>query len=135
MKVLATSVLVFEAVVMGLFMPVAYFTGQLASGATALWIGGGLVLLCIVAAAMVRRPFGIAFGTVVQVLVVACGLLVPMMFLVGGVFAALWWAAIYFGRRGDAASAAAKARAAGATPDVDTTDAARNPTAPGSAPG
>lgn len=105
MKVLGTSVLVFEALVMALFIPVAYFLGEAADGPTAAWLGAGLVVLCIVASAVVTRRFGIALGWVVQVLVVACGFVVPGMFLLGGIFAALWWAAVHFGRKADAADA------------------------------
>lgn len=101
MRVLGTSVLVFEAVVMGLFIPVAYFTGRGLEGSAAAWIGAGLVLLCLVAAGMVTRPGGIALGWVVQVLVIACGFLVPDMFVMGAIFAGLWWAAVHYGRKVD----------------------------------
>lgn len=106
MRVLGTSVLVFEAIVMALFIPVAYFLGQAADGPTAAWLGAGLVVLCIVAAGLVTRPFGVILGWTVQVLVIACGFVVPAMFFVGGIFAALWWAAVRFGRKADAADAA-----------------------------
>ena len=35
----------------------------------------------------------------------ACGFVVPMMFALGLVFGALWWAALRYGRRADAARA------------------------------
>lgn len=88
-----------------LFIPVAYFTGIAADGATAAWVGVGLALLCVVAAGLVARPFGVALGWVVQALVIATGVLVPMMVVLGGIFAGLWWVAIHYGRRADAASA------------------------------
>lgn len=102
MRVLGTSVLVFEAIVMGLFIPVAYFTGRGIDGPTAAWIGVGLVVLCLVAAGMVTRPGGIALGWLVQVLVIACGFVVIDMFVMGAIFAALWWAAVHYGRNVDA---------------------------------
>ena len=80
MRVLCSSVLVFEAIVAGLFIPVAYFSGIVANGATAAWIGAVLAVLCIIAAAVVTRPYGVALGWIVQVLVLACGFVVPMMF-------------------------------------------------------
>ncbi len=105
MRVLCSSVLVFEAIVAGLFIPVAYFSGIVANGATAAWIGAVLAVLCIIAAAVVTRPYGVALGWIVQVLVLACGFVVPMMFALGLVFGALWWAALRYGRRADAARA------------------------------
>lgn len=102
MRVLGTSVLVFEAIVMGLFIPVAYFTGRGGlNGSTAVWIGAGLVVLCVVAAGMVTRPGGIALGWIVQALVIACGFVVLDMFVMGAIFAALWWAAVHYGRKVD----------------------------------
>lgn len=105
MRVLGASVLILEAIMVALFIPVAYFTGIAADGSAAVWVGVGLALLCVVAAGLVTRPFGVALGWLVQVLVIATGILVPMMFLLGGIFAALWWTAIRYGRRADAASA------------------------------
>ncbi|MDQ1245701.1 MAG: hypothetical protein QG597_68 [Actinomycetota bacterium] len=87
-----------------LFIPVAYFTGIAADGPTAAWVGAGLAVLCVVAAGLVARPFGVALGWVVQVLVIATGVLVPMMVALGGIFAVLWWVAIRYGRRADAAA-------------------------------
>lgn len=101
MRVLGTSVLVFEAIVMGLFIPVAYFTGRGIDGSTAAWLGAGLVVLCLVAAGMVTRPGGIALGWIVQILVIACGFVVLDMFVMGAIFAALWWAAVHYGRKVD----------------------------------
>ena len=88
MKVLGTSVLVFEAIVVALFIPVAYFTGAATDGSTAAWLGGGLAIACLVGAGMVTRPGGIAVGWAIQVLVLACGFVVPLMFVLGGMFAA-----------------------------------------------
>jgi hypothetical protein len=105
MRVLAPSVLVFEAIVVALFIPVAYFTGRGLSGSTAAWLGAGLVLLCIVAAAMVGRSWGVTLGWVVQVLVLACGFLVWDMFILGAIFTGLWWAAIHYGRKVEALKA------------------------------
>jgi hypothetical protein len=104
MKVLGTSVLVFEAIVVALFIPVAFFTGTVTDGATAAWLGGALAVVCLLGAGMVTRRGGIAVGWAIQVAVVACGFVVPLMFGLGGIFAALWWAAVHFGRKADAAS-------------------------------
>ncbi|MEW1954257.1 DUF4233 domain-containing protein [Terrabacter sp. NPDC080008] len=55
-----------------------------------LWVGLGLGALCIVAAGLMRRPWGVTLGWVVQALTLLSGLVVPMMFVVGLFFLALW---------------------------------------------
>jgi hypothetical protein len=49
-----------------------------------------LAVLMIVAAGLVRRPFGIGVGSVLQLLFVLTGILLPAMFVVGAIFAAIW---------------------------------------------
>lgn len=105
MRVLGTSVLIFEAIMVALAIPVAYFTGAAARGATAAWICAGLAVLCLIAAGLVTRPYGLIVGWTVQALIIASGFLVTSMFVLGGIFALLWWAAVHFGRRADDARA------------------------------
>ncbi len=60
-------------------------------GTSTVWLGGGaLMLLCLLAAALAGRSWGLAVGWVVQVLVVATGFVLPAMFVLGLVFAALY---------------------------------------------
>lgn len=118
MKVMGASVLIFEAIVVGLFIPVGYFNGLVASGEAAVWVGVFLVVACVVGAALVRQPYGAVVGWVIQLLVIATGFLVPMMFVLGGIFALLWWSALHFGRRADALSAGRTTASAPATPDA-----------------
>ena len=40
---------------------------------------------------------------------IACGLFVPMMFVLGGVFAALWWTALHLGKKVERQQASAQA--------------------------
>ena len=65
-----------------------------------------LAVLAIVAAGLVRRPFGPGLGWGVQVLSVLSGVFVPMMFIVGLVFAALYGYCQRVGRRVDREQAA-----------------------------
>jgi putative flippase GtrA len=44
----------------------------------------------IIAAGLLRRPFGIGLGSALQVLFVLTGILLPAMFVVGLIFAAIW---------------------------------------------
>jgi hypothetical protein len=101
MRVLTSSVLVMEAIVVGLAIPVAMVVGG--SEAWVAWLLGALALACLLLPGLYARPWYIPAGWVLQGAVVASGLLVPMMFILGAVFTALWWAALVLGRRADTA--------------------------------
>jgi len=74
--------------------------------ATALWIGGLIALLCLLTAGMMRNIRGWYFGTLVQVALIAYGTVVPLMYFMGALFAALWVTAYLVGRKGEAIRAA-----------------------------
>jgi hypothetical protein len=82
------GILGLEAVVT-LLVPraIAFTTGL---GLTRTLILVALAVLMIVAAGLVRRPFGIGVGSVLQLLFVLTGILLPAMFVVGAIFAAIW---------------------------------------------
>jgi uncharacterized protein DUF4233 len=65
------------------------------------WVGGGLSVVLVLLSGFVSRPGGYAAGWVAQVLVLAGGFVVPMMFVVGGVFVVLWVVALRLGGRID----------------------------------
>lgn len=72
------------------------------SSPTAIWVAGGvLFVLLLVLSRMTSRPAGIAGGTMAQVLVIATGLFLTMMFLVALVFVAMWVASLRIGARVD----------------------------------
>lgn len=102
MKVLATSVLVFEAIVVALGIPVGVISQG--KGAWYGWTGAVLALLCLVVAGMVRRSprRAVAMGWALQIGVLAFGVFVPEVLFIGAVFVVLWWAAIHFGTKADA---------------------------------
>lgn len=60
-----------------------------------------LSVLAIVAAGLMRRPFGPALGWVIQALAILSGIWAPMMFVVGIVFAVLYGYCHRVGRRVD----------------------------------
>lgn len=97
--------LVLEAVVVLLATLLAVTTTDLTAALG--WAGGGLLaLLCFTAAGTLRRgSTGVVLGSVAQVLAVASGLVVPVMFFLGGIFAGLWIMAIVLGRRIEAVQA------------------------------
>lgn len=98
MKTLGTSVLTFQAIVLALFIPVAVNTGW---GTKAGWVGFALIMLCVFAMGALRRSGSPTLGWAVQVLTIATGFIVPAMFGLGALFAALWWAAVKYGRQAD----------------------------------
>ncbi len=106
MRRLCATVLIMEAIVIGLSIPVAV-TVEHASRGSAGTAGGVLagaaVLLAILAA---RGPLRLvlAGGSILQVLVVASGAIVTAMYVLGAVFAALWATGIWLGHRVEQAS-------------------------------
>jgi hypothetical protein len=98
MRRLGASVLGMEAIVLALVAPVAIAINKV-SPAVALTVGLGLAVACVVVAGMLKRPFAYVAGSVVQVLAIATGFLVPVMFFLGLIFTALWITAIFVARR------------------------------------
>jgi hypothetical protein len=99
MRRLAATVLTFEALVVFFASLVAAQLSNL-SPTAALGGGGALALSCLVVAGLLR--FGrVAYGlgSALQLAVIATGLVVPVMFFLGAVFAALWVAALRVGSR------------------------------------
>jgi hypothetical protein len=113
---LLAALLFFEAVVVALAIPVAVLAvGRDASSA---WVLGGLAVLLVLAAGLVRRPFGVAVGWAMQVLVLLAGLLVPALAVLGLVFLVVWVVAIVYGAKGDRLAAENARRARGGVGSV-----------------
>jgi dihydrofolate synthase/folylpolyglutamate synthase len=93
---LAAAVLVFEAIVVLLAVPVAITVSDVDRG-PAIAAGVGLAVACVVVAASLRRPWGYPAGWAVQVATVVSGVVVPVMFVLGGLFAILWLVALRLG--------------------------------------
>jgi len=96
---LTSSVLAMEVVVFWLAIIVAIIQDHVFVAA-AVAVGGALALGCIAIAGLIRRPWAYFAGGVLQVLAIACGFVVPVMFVIGAIFAVLWVVCI---RLGDAA--------------------------------
>ena len=93
-------------------------------GQRLLWVGLGLALLALVASGLMRRPFGVTLGWLVQALTWASALLVPAMVGVAVVFTLLWVLLLLQGSKIDRIVAQREAdadsgAAAGATPAGD----------------
>ena len=100
MRRLCATVLIFEAVVIGLAIPVAVTIAH-AKPVQAGVVGGVLAVAALVIAGLVGPGQGwtLAGGTVLQVAVIATGVVVPAMYGLGVIFGALWLTAIWLGRR------------------------------------
>jgi hypothetical protein len=96
----AATILVLEAFVVGFAALVAF--GLRSAEPVVVWgFGGGLALSLVLAAGVLGRPGGYVVGSVLQVAVLAVGVVVPMMWVVGGVFVILWVVALRLGGRID----------------------------------
>jgi hypothetical protein len=98
---LCGTVLIMEAIIIGLAILPAivleHANRPLAGG-----IGGGLALCALLLSGMVGRPrmgWALKAGTVLQALVIAAGIVVPAMYVLGVIFAALWVTGIWLARR------------------------------------
>ena len=97
----------FAAMTLALESLVVFFATLVASRLSSLeptvvWVGGtGLALVCLLAAALARRPGGLGVGSLVQGLVLGTGVVVPAMFVLGAIFVAIWVWLLLVGRRID----------------------------------
>jgi hypothetical protein len=101
--------LIFEMIVYGLAIPVMVnlagvplSTAGLAVGLTA--------ALCLVAAGAFRTPLGYPLGWLGQVAGLALGFLSSIMFVVAGIFVAIWVLAFVLGKKIDRAAPAESVR-------------------------
>ncbi|MEV0385320.1 DUF4233 domain-containing protein [Nonomuraea sp. NPDC050643] len=103
MRRLGSTVLGMEAIVAALVTPVAIRVSGVQPW-LAVTVGIGLAVLCVVAAGLLKRPYGYVVGSVVHVLAICTGFVVPTMFFLGTIFAALWITAILVARRVEGAT-------------------------------
>jgi len=105
---MCAAVLALEGIVVALSTPVMIAVAGVPV-VTALVLGLGVALCCLVLAGLLRSEAAYVAGWVVQVAAIGLGLVVPMMFFLGGVFALLWGTAYSLGRRIERERAAAYA--------------------------
>ncbi|MGN6753221.1 MAG: DUF4233 domain-containing protein [Intrasporangium sp.] len=80
---------------------VAMAGSQPATAGRYLLVGSAVAVLCVAGAGLTRKPYGVTVGWVVQLLTILSGLVVPMMFLVGLIFLALWVVSLLQGGKVD----------------------------------
>ena len=118
MKRLCATVLVMEAIVIGLAIPVAIEIGHTPGRAAGL-AGGCLAVAAVLLAGLVSRVASrgvLAAGSALQVLIIAAGVVVPVMYAVGAIFAGFWVLAIVMGRRAESSVPPLPAGTAGGRP-------------------
>lgn len=106
MRVVLLSILLFEVIVFALSIPVMILVSDVDPLPAAL-LGSGAAVLALVAAGLLRKPLGYPVGWLAQLAGLLLGLLTPSMFVVGGMFAALWVVSFVLGKRLDARQAPA----------------------------
>jgi Protein of unknown function (DUF4233) len=100
LKRLLATVLIFEAVVVGLSIPVAIQISHLAPTAAA--TAGGIAVGGALLFAILARPLlaaALVGGSLLQIFVIVSGVIVPAMYFLGAIFAALWAIGIWLGYR------------------------------------
>lgn len=98
MRGMCAAMLTLEAIVLALSVPVMISVEDVDSG-LAVGLGLGLAVLCVLTAGLLRHSWAYVVGHVLQVGAISLGFVVPIMFLVGTMFAALWASAYLLGRK------------------------------------
>jgi Protein of unknown function (DUF4233) len=105
MRRLCSTVLGMEAVILLLAIVPAKALEHISAGTAAI-VGGGLALLAILLAGLVGRPrmgWALYAGSVLQLLVIASGVMIPAMYVLGAIFTALWFTGIWLARKVESA--------------------------------
>jgi Protein of unknown function (DUF4233) len=101
LRQLCGTVLAMEAIIIGLAIPVAIMLEHLRHGVAG-GVGGGLAVCALLLSGLVGRPrmaWALVAGSVLQVLIIASGVVVPAMYILGVIFAALWITGIWLAHR------------------------------------
>jgi hypothetical protein len=93
---MCAAVLSLEAITLGLTTPVMIAIADISTG-TAVAVGVGLAVVCLLLAGMLRSDWAYSLGWAVQVAAIGLGFVIPLMFVLGGIFALLWGSAYFLG--------------------------------------
>ncbi|WP_151081550.1 DUF4233 domain-containing protein [Nocardioides cynanchi] len=105
---MCAAILALEGVALALTTPVMINLANV-PWRTACWVGLGLCVACLLLAGLLRSEIAYAAGWAIQVAAIGLGFVVPMMFVLGVIFALLWGTAYFLGRRIERERAAAYA--------------------------
>ncbi len=103
---MCAAVLTMEAITVGLTTPVMITIGDVPTP-TALGVGLGLAAACLLVAGMLRAEWAYGAGWAIQAAATGLGFVVPLMFVLGPLFALLWGTAYGLGRKIERERAAA----------------------------
>jgi hypothetical protein len=95
---MCAAVLSLEAVTLGLTTPVMIAVVDVEVW-KALATGLGLALGCLLVAGMLRGEWAYLLGWLIQLGAIGLGLVIPLMFFLGALFALLWGTAYFLGRK------------------------------------
>ena len=95
---MCAAVLSLEAITLGLTTPVMISVSGVDT-ATALWVGLGLCVACLLLAGLLRAEWAYGVGWVIQGAAIGLGFVIPLMFVLGAIFALLWGSAYFLGRK------------------------------------
>jgi hypothetical protein len=112
---MCAAILSLEAITLGLTTPVMVAVADVGL-ATALVVGLGLTVACLLLAGLLRHAWAYAAGWAIQVAAVGLGFVIPLMFFLGAVFALLWGMAMFLGNKIERERAAAYAAQGSAEP-------------------
>jgi phosphate/sulfate permease len=98
MRSVLAAILVFEAIIVVLAIPVAVAVSGV-DGTVAGAVGAGVAVGCLVVTGLLRYQLGRIAGSVVQVVAIGLGFVVPLMFVLGAIFAVLWFVCLRLDRR------------------------------------
>lgn len=116
-RLLAMLVLIAEAFVVSFATLVARDVSDVAPGRA--YLAGGVgALLCVLAAATLRSRVGFLLGWLVQLMLIASAIWVPIMLVIGLGFAILWVVVLVQGSRADALTVRREREARRAAPDT-----------------
>ena len=111
-RMMCASVLGLECIVLGLMTPVLITVADVNTGLS-LVIGLGLAVAAVLTAGLLRFEWAYYVGFAIQVAAFAVGVVIPVMFILGVIFGALWTTAYVLGRKIEAEQAAATRSAGG----------------------
>lgn len=110
-RALSSMLMVFEAGVV-FFATLVAFGLKVADGPIVWTVGLSITFLLMVTPAILGKKFSYAWGWLLQLAVVAIGIWVPLMYVLGGIFVCLWAWAMIAGGTIDKARAALDRQAA-----------------------
>jgi hypothetical protein len=106
---LCGTVLCMEAVIVALAIAPAIALEHV-HGGTAGAVGGAVAVIAILLAGLVGRPrmgWALYAGSALQILIIVSGIVMPAMYVLGVIFAALWFTGIWLARKHEKRSVAA----------------------------